>query len=421
MRRPSPLALLLLVAVSCGGNPSPTPSPSTPPVTAPPPPTASGALCNHPPLPTPAPAVSPPKLPGSIAAVQSGVEDVRGLHFTKPVVPESVSQAKIGSLLDQALDRSYPPDMMARRGLAWRTIGVLPAGADLRQAIDAFAGSQIIGFYDTLTHQLVFSGSDSPTPYERVTLAHELIHALDDQHFDLRRLDQLEAACQDERLAAFVGLAEGDAVVNSFNWAEANLSAEEITRFQQEAADFPRPAASIPPFVVNLFQSPYPNGQAFVRSLLATGGEPAVNRAFENPPVSTEQILHPDRYPKDRPTPVSVPDLAEKLGGPWHDLDIYQVGELWLRLLLELRLPQADADAAAAGWDGGQYRAWTLDDQTAVLLQTVWDSGHEADQFAAAMRRWIHDAPAEVVQRGDFVEVLFGSDRQALRDLDSAT
>jgi hypothetical protein len=146
-----------------------------------------------------------------------------------------------------------------------------------------------------------------------------------------------------------------------------------------------------------------------------------VNDAFRNPPLSTEQVIHPDRYPNDPPRPVRVPQLVEKLGGPWKDLDVQEVGEEWLRALLELRLPPADASRAAAGWEGGQYRAWQLQDHTAVLMQTLWDGGAQAGEFAAGMRTWLGGQTAELRRKGSEVDVLFGSDSTALEDLARAT
>jgi hypothetical protein len=355
-----------------------------------------------------------------IADVADQVEEVRGLEFVDPVSPQPVSQDQIGDLLKDALDRSFPQEMMDRRSRAWSTIGVIPEGTDLRAAVQDYAGTQVIGFYDTESHQLVFSGSKQPSPYERVTLAHELTHALDDQRFDLHRLDVLEQSCRDEELSALVSLTEGSAVVFSIRWLVANLSPEEQVEFQQEASSFEPPPASVPPFLFSLLISPYVHGQTFVESLLTRGGLPAVDRAFRDPPDSTEQVLHPDRYPTDEPQEVDVADLAVRLGEDWAPIDVYQVGEAWLRLLLELRLDPSAASRAAAGWDGGEYRAWAAGDQVAVLLQTVWDKPAEAGEFAGAMRSWLGDGPAQVRQQGTRVDVLIGSDASALQALRAA-
>jgi hypothetical protein len=230
----------------------------------------------------------------------------------------------------------------------------------------------------------------------------------------------LEHACRDEDLAAFVSLAEGNAVVFSGRWLQRNLGPEELVQFQEEASSFSPPPASVPPFLLSLQISPYIQGPAFVESLLTRGGLGAVNRAFRDPPDSTEQVLHPDRYPEDEPQEVDVADLSEDLGDGWDDLDVYQVGELWLRLLLEIRLDRSSAQEAAAGWDGGEYRAWARGDRVALLLDTVWDGENEAGEFARGMQNWLGGAPAEVTQRGTTVTVLFGSDATALRALQEA-
>src|SRR5439155_20125553 len=120
-------------------------------------------------------------------------------------------------------------------------IGVIPAGTDLRQAVIDYGTSQIIGFYDTETHRLVFQGGTSPTPYQRFTLAHELTHALQDQNFDLSRLDKLSAACQDERAEAMLSLTEVDAVETQIRWAGQDLASDEVNELQHEASRVPLP------------------------------------------------------------------------------------------------------------------------------------------------------------------------------------
>jgi hypothetical protein len=353
-----------------------------------------------------------------VNAVADQVSELRSLRYQRPVTPEPITHDRLVQLLRSSLDQEYPAEMEARRGRAWATIGAIPAGTDLRKAIDDFAGSQIIGFYDTVTHRLVFVGSSHPTPFQRMTLAHELTHALDDQDFDLGRIDRLLNACQDERSLAFLGLAEGDAVQTQLRWARTDLSATELVSLQREAASFTPPPSTVPPFLRQMLEFPYIDGRAFVDALTLRGGQSAVNAAFRNPPLSTEQIIHPGKYPGDRPVPVTVPDLREKLGGPWTDLDVGDVGEAWLRTLLGLRLPVDQAAAAAAGWGGGAYKAWSLEGRTAVLMRTEWDDAGQAREFVGAMGGWIGDQAAAVQRTGTRVDVLFGSDPLALHDLE---
>ena len=379
-------------------------------------------LCRpQPPVTLPAPSSTSSILPPAISAILPEVEAARGLRFVHPVTPRPVTQEEMAAIVSDSIDQSLPPDEATAAGRAWTTIGVLPAGTDLLAAYRELTSSQVIGLYDQESKALYFVGSSDPSPLERFTLAHELTHALDDQHFDLTRIDDLSARCEDDRVDAYTSLAEGDAMAVAFQWARDNLSLGEVAEFGAEAAQAPQPPASVPPFLIDLLQFPYTDGQAFVDDLRSRGGQAAVDAAFQDPPSSTEQVLHPERFVDDAPQLVAVPRLASRLGEGWRDLDVQGVGEEWLRQMLGLRLDAGRADAAAAGWDGGQYRAFADGDRVAVVMDTVWDSPDEAQEFARAIGEWVGDAPAAVEPDGAHVRVLFGSDAAALEALQAAT
>jgi hypothetical protein len=378
---------------------------------------APDPVCDRPAVASPSPEPSAASLPPSIALVARQVQEVRGLSFSHPVVPEPVTQQRIGALLRQSLDQSDPKAQTDRTGQAWIAMGAIPPGTDLFQSLVDFSGSQVIGFYDPDAKRLVFVGSQTPDPYERVTLAHELTHALQDQRFGLRRLDELNHRCLDEQLQGAVGLVEGDAVVTSLQWAGRFLTPEEQTQLQEEAASFPPPPADVPPFLQRIEEYPYVAGPAFVQALQSRGGEAAVNAALRHPPVSTEQVLHPEKYPDDLPVPVAVGDLAARLGPGWSDLDLSDVGEEFLRALLALHLPETDAEQAAAGWNGARYRAWTEGQAAAVELVTEWETLTDASEFADALDRWRQGRPVMVEPRGRQVRVLFASDPTTLQQL----
>jgi hypothetical protein len=361
-------------------------------------------------------------LPPPIATVADGVQGVRGLRFTRPVGVEVVSQARIARMLQEGLDQGFPKDEAARTGQAWGTMGLIPPGVNLRTAVEDFNSSQVIGFYDDDARRLVIIGSASLTPYQRFILAHELTHALQDQNFGLSRLQDLDRTCQDERVEAFLSLSEGDAVETSLEWIMQTFTPDEARQFNNEVNKSSPAPPSIPSFVKDLLTWPYLPGQMFVQALLARGGEQAVDQAFKNPPTSTEQILHPEKYPADQPVTVNVPDLSSKLGAGWKDLEFEDVGEGWFRLMLGLRIQANTADAAAAGWDGGQYRAWTDgQDHTAVVMDTVWDTPRDASEFARAMGEWLSGHLGKVLSpSGAKVRVLFASDQATLDRLHAA-
>jgi len=406
------------------GSVAPTPSSAPSPVPETSAERAMQELCDYGPPPSSAPPPAEGPTPPAVAGVEKAVEDLRGLTFTKPVVADAVTHEELVDGLQESFDYSFPEELLGRKSLAWQTIGVIPAGTSIRDDLEAYASGQVIGYYDTLTGELAFIGTDDPSPLEEVTLAHELTHAIDDQHFGLERIDQLGTSCHDEAAAAAVALVEGNASYLMTRYAFEDLTTAEQIEYAAESLLGGLSTPDVAPFIANQQLWPYFRGQAFVQALNSKGGTEAIDAAFRDLPVSTEQILHPDKYPSDVPTPVDIPDLGSALGQGWTDLDVQEVGEAWLSMALDLRMDQTEAATAAAGWDGGIYRAWSNGDEVAVVLSTVWDTTEDAEQFADAMTTWIDasDGPAAAVLpvEGTGVRVLFASDAETLDALSAA-
>jgi hypothetical protein len=375
-------------------------------------------LCPKPP--TPSRRIRPTTdVPRIVARIEREVEAVRGLRFEHPVPVAAITRRQMAHRLAHAPTDAFPAGQFRRRELAWQTIGALPQGTDLAGAVGRFLGTQVVGYYDTHAKELVYVGTRHPTAAERFVLAHELTHALDDQHFDLSRVDRLEAACRDDRVEAATGAIEGSAVYFSTLVLERYVSAGGRREVGRERPALPR---GIPQFLLDLESWPYIDGPRFVASLVQHGGVAAVNDALQQLPTSTEQVIDPGAYPGDEPAPVDVPDLAPQLGGGWRDLDVEPVGEEWLRDLLELRLDPTEATAAADGWGGSLYRAWTDGSRAAVLLRTRWDSANDATEFAHSVSDWIsaHQLAAATTH-GQLVDVAFATDRTTLEKLETVT
>ena len=130
-------------------------------------------------------------LPPELAQIADQVETARGHTFTTPPKAEGITDQEMDRRLEESFRAYYPKDLYDRRTFAWRTIGVIPPDADLHEAYRTFLTGEVVGFYDPETGELVYLGSGDLGFTERLTLAHELTHALDDQTFDLTRLDAL--------------------------------------------------------------------------------------------------------------------------------------------------------------------------------------------------------------------------------------
>jgi hypothetical protein len=407
--------------ITLGSTPSPTPqiSPEPSPSSVP---TGRGSaaaamkrLCEAPKVGSGSGVTPEGPTPPAIATVEHQVETVRGLRYTSHVAVKAVTQEQIDRRLTRNFDKTYPVEFYARRSQAWGTIGVIPAGTSIRDALLAFQTGQVVGFYNPANGQLVYIGDTELSLTERFILAHELTHALDDQHFGLGRLDAIAARCDDEAFTAGLGAIEGSAQF---------FATQVILRFPSGASIGGSDGGSlegVPPFISNLQLWPYTAGMAFIQRLDDDGGTAQVDRALTTFPVSTEQIIHPERWPDDVPQPVNIPDLGSALGDGWSDLDVMTAGEVWLQLMLELRLDTDVAERAAAGWDGGLYRAWSDGTRTAVVLRTVWDTSQDAREFADAMGSWVGDLAFVATRNSTGIDVGFASDVETLSALKTAT
>jgi hypothetical protein len=355
--------------------------------------------------------------PPAIAEVENQVEAVRGLAYERPVNIEPITAGEMDRRLSDYFDAYYPRRFYARRSDAWATIGAIPRNVGILQALDTYQQGQVLGYYNSQNEELVYTGDAELDRIEHFVLAHELTHAIDDQHFDLDRLDDMVVRCEDEVFQAALGVVEGSA--NHF-------AMQVLLRFPAAApGSVPSggSAGEVPPLITELQAYPYTAGQRFVDALADGGGPSAVNRALRTFPTTTEQILHPSKFPGDVAEPVDVPDFAPTFGRGWRDHDVMVVGEVWLKALLNLRLDEAVAASAAAGWDGGIYRAWSDGEDVAVIMSTVWDTPADAKEFSDALGQWLSrgSGPGVVLEAdGTRVHAGFASSKELMGALSAA-
>jgi len=158
--------------------------------------------------------------------VSSQVERLRGLAFRRPVRVEVVSQPELVRGLRDLYAATVPEDLYARRSLAWQTIGVIRRGTDISEVFRTFGPVDVIGYYLPGSDLLRMIGERGESGFERFVLSHELTHALDDQHFDLGRIEELTRACRDDAQLAATAVVEGNATVLMYAWAASFLQGQ---------------------------------------------------------------------------------------------------------------------------------------------------------------------------------------------------
>lgn len=364
-------------------------------------PTALGCLAALvAPMATAAAAEAPPaKWDPRIVEFVRFVEHSRGLKFEHPIPVEFLDDAAFRQEVvtddadltkaDRALGREYSGDL--------RALGLVGPVFDFIAASNALDAQGVVGFYDQDTQKMVIRGQDLDNTEVRVTIVHELTHALQDQHYGLTKLQNAtESSGEDFALAVLV---EGDAV-----WVEEDYLAS-LPQAEQDAyssvvvsSTSPEPGSAddVSPVLDRFFAAPYDLGYWFVgflRSHARRGGSTkAVDRAFGHPPPSDEQVLDPVAFLGDeRPKVPRAPKLGTgetKRGGS------DELGAFGLYYLLASRLDPRTALAAVTGWNGDTYVGFTRDQQPCIRAAIATDDPREAKQLAAALGQWAAEGPA---------------------------
>ena len=334
--------------------------------------------------------------------VLSQVSALRGLAVQEPVGRELHSEESLRSYIAERLQEEYPGDMLEREQRILAMLGLLPAGFDLASAVEHLYTSQTAGYYDPRKKILYLSESLSAS-FQIPTLAHELTHALQDQHFQIGDYMNPDRERQeDDQQLAIMGLVEGDATgvmlatlsgsPGGESWTESvSLLQDGMLQGLASLSD-----GTLPSYLIRLLNFPYQHGTPFVARLYREGGWDAVSAAYQRPPKSTEQILHPERYApaEDVPTQVSKLLLPDRITD--HELYHHLVlGEFVTRLILEPGLGNEEAARAADGWDGDRVALYQSEGGDLLVWLSVWDSPQEAAEFALALESNLHGGIVE--------------------------
>ena len=325
------------------------------------------------------------------AEIEKAVVRLRGLAFLKPVVYRQIPRSDLPNILRQKLAQRVPDQEFESEGIALAALGLLPTGINLKKTYLDLLGEQIGAFYDQHSGELfTFSGQSLDNSQNRVILAHELTHALEDQHFHLANLP-LEAKGNDDRALAASALVEGDATLVMNRYLLGNLSGSVLKDSLTNAltTDF-RQMVAAPRYLRETLVFPYLQGQEFCQALYDHGGWQALADAFQHPPSSTAQILHPDRFfslPWQEPAELDYGNVTANGQTPIAD---NVAGEFGMRQLLNGWLKdEAKAGSIAASWVGDHYLVYGDAKANSYLWRSRWSTQAAAKEFmSAAQTGW---------------------------------
>ncbi len=338
-----------------------------------------------------------------IDSIVKSLSEISGLAEKHPVPYGRISKKQLRQFLTKRIKKTLKPEEIYADELALKMFGLVPADFDLRKATIDLLTEQAAAFYDYEAKKL-FLLDDSSFTSEATTLAHELSHALADQHFDLGKFMEDTPANDDENLA-HTAVVEGQAswlmiaydlkVAGQRPVPTLDMLKSVADSSETSMADYPVLKGS-PLYIQQSLLFPYAQGTLFFDAVYKKMGQEAFKAVFTDAPVDSAQILHPDKYFAHEKA--SKPDLP-KLGLKDQEKEITEgsVGEFDHRMLLRQYVSEAQANALAPHLRGGQFKIVGVGKLRTPILEYVsqWDSDDHATNFFAwyetiLRKKWKH-------------------------------
>jgi len=374
----------------------------------------------------------PAALENRIQELLTAAETIRGLKAKHPVLAGIVEEKDLPAKVAESLREELPAERLRAAEIGLKAFGLLPETLDLARYLPELLTSQVAGYYDperrylTLVHHAAKTEEEpaEAKAMEEMVLVHELTHALQDQTFDLRHFIQ-DDPLSDEATAR-TALVEGDASLVMFDYYTGH-ALESVPGAEQAVVmalksdpggdDLPgaKEMAAAPPFLRDSLEFGYLDGYLFCLDVRRKGGQALLDSAFTtDPPRSSEQILHPEKWHTRRDDPIVLlwPDLTSALPGA-RKLAEGQLGELGISIFLRQaakgRSMSPRPEVAAAGWGGDRFAVYQKDGKRLLAWLTEWDTEADARELRAAARSLGQDwdvqqiAPRRIVLlRGDW-------------------
>jgi len=325
------------------------------------------------------------------------VSRLRTLEIKQSVKSSFKTKEEIKDSVLKDLDENTPREEFEASQKTLVVLGLVSASFDLRDYVVQLLREQVAGFYDPKTKEF-YLAAWLPLSDQKRVIAHELVHALQDQHFNLRRFEKWPKGDSDAELAAHA-LVEGEAtlVMIEYDFEQQGMKFD-IARVGQltdslleqdsdsDAKNYPV-LAGAPKVLKENLQFPYLYGAGFVGAVLKNRSWRGLDATYERLPSSTEQIMHPERFlVRDDPVKIDIPDLVVALGPDWKKADADVNGEFGYLVALAEFIPKSAARLAAAGWGGDRYALYENKSTGALVLAqyTTWDTENDAREFFKA-------------------------------------
>lgn len=317
------------------------------------------------------------------AAILKETSEIRELAILHPVKSGSQTRGEIEQMVMRNLNEQNTPAESHATEQYLKKLGLAPQEFQYRPFLIKLLTEQVAGYFDPKIQEF-FIADWIDLEGQKPVMAHELTHALQDQHFNLRRFEKWPKGDSDADVAAH-SLIEGDATLAMKLYMAKNpMVAFAFIRSFGSSAMPSEQFKQAPRSLRESLVFPYQEGLDWASAVYKRGGWAAVSKAFTDLPQSTEQILHPEKYfAKESPVKITSPDLHRELGAGWKRIDYDVSGEWGYYLIVDQFLnAEADSKRAAAGWAGDRYAVYESETGAVFISQvSVWDTENDAKEF----------------------------------------
>ncbi len=339
---------------------------------------------------TPTPAAAfPPDLDRKLNAISLKAAAIRGLTSQESLERQLVSSDELRQKLEESLAENAEDIEVADR--LYSLVGIIEPDSSLNDLLLDVYSNIVAGLFDTDENMLfVRADAEEFTLSNELTVAHEVTHGLQQQHFNIRDIREPYEDNSD-RMRAITALIEGDASLVEIIYRLRVFNDAQRERLIEESQSTDLSAfRAAPAFIQRTVSFPYFEGANFAIYLFQQYGDfTAIDAAYESLPESTEQILHPELLGLDSPKAVTIPDLAVELGDGWTEIDRDVMGELFIAALLEGVLTPDVAGPAAAGWGGDTFLLLeSPSGDEALASVSVWDTEEDATEYSTALMEY---------------------------------
>ena len=326
------------------------------------------------------------------------VSQLRHLSVMSPVKSGLKSRKEIEQVVLRNFSESSRPEEIEAANKTLIVLGLVPPDFRYKDFMVRLLVEQVAGFYEPRTKEFYladWTDLDQQTPI----MAHELVHALQDQHFNLRRFEKWPHGDGDREQAVHA-LVEGDATALMFDYLlkPQKLDITRLPRSLSELGDLlavsgerkgEEVIAAAPPAIRESLLFPYTYGAGFAQEIVKRSGWDGLSKAFEDLPQSTEQIIHVEKYlSHEQPIKITLRDISSMIGRGWRRIDTDVNGEFGYFLILSQFIPKQEARSAARGWAGDQCSVYENEKgELALAHLSSWDTPADAEKFINAYAR----------------------------------